>query len=406
MNTLSEKAPRRYELDWLRVLAILGIFFFHTTRLFDTEDWLIKNASTYPAVNVWHDFATSWGMPLILLISGASIYFALEKVSPGKYIKGLVVRLFVPLMVGIFTHVAFQVYLENLSKAKFNGSFLAFYPHYFEGMYGFGGNFAWMGLHLWYLEALFIFSLLLLPLFWWLKTRTSGQRILGSVGDILAKPGAAFLLALPVVFLIYTLDMLDPDTWGNRSLGGWSLFIYPWFLIAGFIIFSHGRLQARIQEMRWLSLVSGMLLSLGYLFEKYQQISTLPTIVFRLEDLLFSLSAWCWLLAAFGFGMKHLTRSTPFLKYANQTALPFYILHQTLIIMLGYFLVSWEVPDWLKFILVIIGTLLISIGLYEFFVRRFNLMRFLFGMKLLSKPYSTQQLETQTTEGTRALSIR
>lgn len=115
MNTLSANIARRYDLDWLRVLAILGIFVFHTTRLFDTEDWLIKNTTTYPSVDVWHDFATSWGMPLILLISGASIFFTLEKISPGKYVKGLVVRLFVPLLVGIFTHVALQIYLEKLS---------------------------------------------------------------------------------------------------------------------------------------------------------------------------------------------------------------------------------------------------------------------------------------------------
>jgi glucan biosynthesis protein C len=403
MNTLSANIARRYDLDWLRVLAILGIFVFHTTRLFDTEDWLIKNTTTYPSVDVWHDFATSWGMPLILLISGASIFFTLEKINPGKYVKGLVVRLFVPLLVGIFTHVALQIYLEKLSKGLFSGSFFSFYPHYFDGMYGFGGNFAWMGLHLWYLEALFIFSLLLLPLFWWLKTRTSGQRILRGLGDILAKPGAAFLLALPVVVLIYSLD---PDTWGNRSLGGWSLFIYPWFLISGFVIISHGRLQDRIQDFRWFSLVSGMVLSSGYLFVKYQQLITLPTNVLRLEDPLLSLSGWCWLLAAFGFGMKHLTRSTPFLQYANQATLPFYILHQTVIVILGYFLVSWAIPDWLKFILVLIGTFLVSISLYEFLVRRFNLMRFLFGMKLLSKPLIYLPMETQLQDDPRTLSTR
>ena len=133
---------RRYDLDWLRVFAILAIFVFHCTRAFDLDDWSLKNGTTYLWVTIWKEYAISWGMPLILLISGASASLALEKMRPGRYIKGLFLRLFVPLMVGIFTHVALQVYLEHRQNGSFSGSFFAFYPHYFDGMYGFGGNFA------------------------------------------------------------------------------------------------------------------------------------------------------------------------------------------------------------------------------------------------------------------------
>ncbi len=77
---------RRYDLDWLRVLAILAIFVFHCTRFFDLNDWSIKNDATYLFVQIWVEFATSWGMPLILLISGSSAFLALEKLRPGKYV--------------------------------------------------------------------------------------------------------------------------------------------------------------------------------------------------------------------------------------------------------------------------------------------------------------------------------
>jgi len=114
---------RRYDLDWLRVLTVLAIFVFHCTRPFDTDGWHIKNPTTYMALDVWKEFAMTWGMPLILIISGASVFFALGKVSPGKYVKGLFARLFVPLLVGIFTHTALQVYLESVQKGTFSGSF-------------------------------------------------------------------------------------------------------------------------------------------------------------------------------------------------------------------------------------------------------------------------------------------
>jgi glucans biosynthesis protein C len=389
MNT--KFVQRRYDLDWLRVLAILAIFIFHCTRPFDTDEWHIKNQANYLFVDYWKLFATSWGMPLILIISGASAFFALGKVSPGKYVKGLLVRLFVPLLVGIFTHVAFQVYLENLSKKRFNGSFFEFYPHYFDGMYAFGGNFAWMGLHLWYLEALFIFSLLCLPLFLFFKQSKIGQRILKGLGDFLAKPGAVFLLALPAIWLIY---VLDPETWGNRDMGGWSVVIYPLFFISGLVIISNRCLQERIQQMRWISLGLALVLTVVYLFLEFNTSPILYSIGEMPADLIVSPVAWCWLLVVFGFGMKHLNFNTHLLKYANEAVLPFYILHQTVIVSLGFLVLQWEIPDLLKFLFILITSFMISIGIYESLVRRHNILRFLFGMKLLQKsPAAQPQLE-------------
>jgi glucan biosynthesis protein C len=382
---------RLHYLDWLRVLTILAIFVFHSTRFFDTDDWTIKNSTTYLFVDMWKDFADSWGMPLIMVISGASVFYALGKTSAGKYVKGILARLFLPLVLGIFTHVAYQVYLERLNKGSFSGSFLDFYPHYFEGMYGFGGNFAWMGLHLWYLELLFILSIIFLPLFLLLKKTSSGQRALQALGDFLARPGGVFLLALPVFLLI---NSLDTATWGNRDLGGWSVFIYPCFFISGFVIISNSKLQERIKKQRWTALVLGVLLSSAYLFvEYYKNIPVTFTFGGQLDDSLRGLSVWAWLLAVFGFGMQHLNSQTPFLKYANQAVLPFYILHQTVIVCIGYFVVRWNIPDLLKFALIIILSFLISIGLYEYLVRRSNLLRCLFGMKSLAQRAAPQGIE-------------
>lgn len=384
----NETSVRRYDLDWLRVIAILAIFVFHCTRLFDTDDWSIKNPTTYLFVTQWKEFAIIWGMPLILFISGASAYFALGKYRPVQYIKGIFMRLFIPLVVGMFTHVALQVYLENLNKGSFSGSFVDFYPHYFEGMYGFGGNFAWMGLHLWYLEMLFLLSLLCLPLFYWLRKSGLGKGVLKSLGNLLYKTGTILVLALPIYLV---LGRLDPETWGNKDLGGWSVLIYPFFFISGFLIISHEKLQERIQRMRWLSLALGIILSAGYLYLEFQtRYPALDLLERKVDNALVSLCVWGWLLAVMGFGMKNLNFNTPFLKYANEAVLPFYILHQTVIVILGYFLVQWALLDWLKFVIVLVVAFLISVGLYEFLVRRFNLLRFLFGMKLIARNAAVQ----------------
>jgi glucan biosynthesis protein C len=370
-------AIRRRDLDWLRVLAILAVFIYHSGRFFNLDDWHVKNATTYSGVEVWEGFLRDWMMPLVFLISGASLFYALRKGGIGRFVKGKVLRLLVPLVVGIFTHAVLAVYLERRTHGEFDGSLLEFLPHYFEGFYPYnGGNFAWMGVHLWYLEILFIFSMIFLPLFLWFKGR-SGQRYLSKLGDFLAMPGTVYLLILPTVLLV---NLLDPDSFlGARDWGGWSPVVYITFFLSGFVIISNERLQKSIQGLRWLSLTLGAALAIVRiaLWEPG-------------SDTLYELSAWFWILTFLGFGMKHLTFNTPFLRYANEAVLPFYILHQTVLLCVGYFVVQWAIPDLLKWAVILVASFAIIMGLYEFLVRRFNILRFLFGMKTLPKTPAPQ----------------
>src|SRR5512139_1879714 len=207
---------RRTDLDWLRVILIGVVFIFHSGRFFDTGGWHVKNAETYFGVQVWTTFLANWLMPAIFLVSGASLFFALGS-SNGKFIKDKVLRLLVPLVVGVFTHVAVQVYLERVSHHQFTGTFFEFLPHYFDGLYSSGGNFAWMGLHLWYLLILFVFSIALLPLFRWLKGR--GARAWNKFGDVLSIPLIVYALAAPIALLLVNLNPRSL-LFGSRDWGG------------------------------------------------------------------------------------------------------------------------------------------------------------------------------------------
>jgi glucan biosynthesis protein C len=157
------------------------------------------------------------------------------------------------------------------------------------------------------------------------------------------------------------------------------------------VVFSHAGLQASIQRLRWLSLTL-TLLSLGlflYLSFHYDLL-TFGTPRYTLVLGLRGLGSWCFILAILGFGRQHLDFSTPFLKYANQAVLPFYILHQTVLLCVGYFVVQWAIPDLLKWVIILPVSFAIIMGLYELLVRRYNLMRFLFGMKPLVKQPTPQ----------------
>jgi len=365
-------SPRRYEMDWLRVFAILAVFVFHSCRFFDQMDWHVKSATTHASVQGWIMFLNAWLMPLMFVISGASLFYAVGKGNVGSFIRDKVLRLFVPLLVGIFTHIALGVYLERITHHQYSGSFFSFYPHYFEGMYGLGGNCAWTGLHLWYLLVLFIFSIVFLPLFYLLKGSARG--FTNKLGNFLSLPGVILILILPVGL---------SAIFAPRIFGAWPTSTYLLYLFYGFIIFSHDRLQEHIRQMRIFYLGLALVVSIIMVWQFGYILPPKGTQSYLYFGLGFIISSWCCILAFIGFALKYLTTNGPFLKHANEAVLPFFIMHQTVLLCLGYLILPWQIPDFVKWLLIALSSFILIIVLYEFAVRRFNLLRILFGMKPL-----------------------
>jgi peptidoglycan/LPS O-acetylase OafA/YrhL len=395
-------STRLHYLDWLRVLAILTVFVYHSTRFFNMGDWHIKNPTWYPWVEVWNGFAVTWLLPLLFVISGASLFFAVGKGEgglrgAGKFFKDKALRLLVPVVVCDLTHASLQVYLERLTHAQFSGTYFQFLPSYFQGVYDgsnpASGNFAVTGMHLWYLVWLFVFTLLLYPLMRWL--RGGGHRVLSWVGKVLALPGVVYALALPALLLSAFADPNGPVM--AQQEAGWALVIYLWLTFAGFLVVSDARLQTSVQRLRWSSLALGAV-SIGAFLYLTSQLGWLSfgtpryALVFGLR----ALASWCCVLAILGFGRKYLDFSTPFVKYANEAVLPFYILHQTVLLCVGFFVVQWAIPDLLKWAIILVASFAIIMVLYEFLVRRFNVMRVLFGMKPLPKAPTAQPSRPET----------
>jgi len=282
----------------------------------------------------------------------------------------------VPLVVGALTHVSLQVYIERVTMGEFSGSFFAFYPHYFDGFYIFGGNFAWMGLHLWYLEMLFLFSLLTLPLFLWTR-KESGERLFAGITGFLRKPGAIFLLAVPLG-VVELLGNLAPDSIGVRAWGGWALFSHLVFFVSGYLLASDPGLRQTIERHRVAALAMGALaMTLGFYLLEYGGYSSRGDFFSFLR----AFNSWCWLIAILGFGSIYLNFNNRVLKYAGEAVLPFYILHQSVIIVIGYFIIGWTAPVALQYLFLTTASFVAIMALYELFVRRINVMRFLFGLK-------------------------
>jgi len=96
----SDTSNRRYELDWLRVLAIMIVFLYHSTRFFNLGDWHVKNDDTYVWIEIWNVFVTRWMMPIFFMISGASLFYSLDKSGGWKrFYTDKFLRLFIPVLV-------------------------------------------------------------------------------------------------------------------------------------------------------------------------------------------------------------------------------------------------------------------------------------------------------------------
>jgi len=376
---------RRYDIDWLRVLATITLFLFHSARLFDYGPWHVKNGELSFGMTIFVAFVSIWIMPLFFVLSGESTCFSLKIRSGTQFAKERSRRLAVPFIFGLFVIAPPQIYLERLSTSEFAGSFFQFYPKYFEGVYGFGGNFPWWGLHLWCLLFLFIFSITALPLFLHIK-RPHDAVSLSRIRAFFNKPSAipllGFLLAsaLTITELLFQPDGLLGSWSGLVYFGGWNLFVYIIFFICGYVLASTQLIEAiRKHTTSLLIIVAAlsvpMLMSI-VLLDVSSLVYPFGYIVFYVFTAFYS---WLWVLAMLGLGSLKLSFNHRWLRAASESVLPFYILHQTVIVIIGFFIVSLDQSIIVKYILVT-GLSAGATVVLMLFIRRVNLLRFLFGM--------------------------
>ena len=372
---------RRYDNDWLTVGAMLVIFLFHCARFFNFEDWHVKNNQLDQGMTLFVAIVAQWIMPLFFMLSGASSYYSLQTRTTGRYIGNRFRRLVIPLIFGTFILlVPVQVWIERVSHGQFNGSLIEFYPHYFEGFYAFGGNFAWMGLHLWYLEMLFVFTLLTCPLFLYCD-KEKMQGFIHRAAAFCTKTGAIFLFGIPL-FLVEALVNLQPEGVGVRAFGGWSPLSYLVFFVTGYLLASDPRYREAMERSRFAALALGLLTtSLMFLFP----VNTAPLgglVSYGLTVFCRAFNSWFLLVAVLGFGSRYFNFNNEKLKYARETVLPFYILHQTVIVVIGFYIADWKTSVMVKYLTLSTLSFGVIIAVYDLVIRRVEVLRVLFGMKV------------------------
>ena len=137
MKTLSAEESRQtskrlHYLDWLRVLAVVGVFYAHSINIFDMLYWHVRSGGQSSGLIVLVVFGTQWGMSLFFFLAGASAWFALKSRTSGHFIGERFKRLIIPFIVGFILLSPPQAYLFAINQGTYHSSFLQFIPYFFE----------------------------------------------------------------------------------------------------------------------------------------------------------------------------------------------------------------------------------------------------------------------------------
>ena len=350
MNT-----KRRYDIDWLRVITIGLLLIYHIAIVF--QPWGIFIAfiqSEESLTMLWVPMAllNVWRIPLLFFVSGMGVCFAIRKRGWKSLIIERSKRILLPFIFGAFCIVPIHYFI--------------FQQYYNQPVtYGFSPG------HLWFLGNIFSYVLLLSPIFFYLKNNQNGMVHRLSV-NLLSNP-----LGLLVIMLSFVLEaiLIDPLAYEMYAMTthGFVLGLLAFFF--GFCgVFSGVGFWQMLLKWKW------FFLSLAFILFMVR----LTQFQLKSPNYLIAIESNLWIFAVFAFGYQYLNRPSSLLSYLSEGAYPVYIVHMTFLYLGSYLILPLMMPVWLKFILIVVFTAVGCMLTYDLIIRRINLIRPLFGLKVRS----------------------
>jgi len=351
MKSITEN--RRYDIDWIRVIAIGLLLVYHIGIGFQPWGVFIQFIqSNEPLQSLWVPMSmlNIWRIPLLFFVSGMGVCFAIRKRNLKHLLLERTQRILVPFVFGIFFIVPIHIFIWQ----KYYSQDLVYTPH---------------PAHLWFLGNIFIYVVLLSPLFFYLKRNEHG-RIQKWLNNLFRNPLG--LLLIPATFTMEA-TLVKPEIYEiyALTLHGFLLGLLA-FLFGFLVVYSGNTFWKTVLKWRW------GLLSIAL---------TLFLVRFLAFDLaapyyLLVMESCGWIFAVFGFGYKYLNRPSKTLHYLSQAAYPVYIIHMIFLYLASYVIMPLNIPNYAQFILVALLTGIGCFVFYEMIIRRIWFIRPLFGLKV------------------------
>ncbi|MEO9475663.1 MAG: acyltransferase family protein [Cyclobacteriaceae bacterium] len=344
-------SERRYDIDWLRVIAIGLLLIYHVAIGF--QPWgvfigFIQSSSPLESIWVPMSMLNVWRIPLLFFVSGMGVYFAIQN----RNWKGLLLerskRILVPFLFGVVAIVPLHILLWQY----FYQQDLTYAPH--PG-------------HLWFLANICVYVVIFTPLFFCLKKIQ--DRVMPVLQMIFKTPLGLLLLMVPFVIEVELVSPENFELYAQTMHGFWIGMIA---FITGFCcVYSGESFWKLTTTWRWpLLMLAAILYGSRIVFFELKS-----------PDYLMAVESCVWVFTVFGFARKHLNRNSKTLQYLSQAAYPVYIVHMIFIYLGSVLLFESALPVSIQLIALTLFTFAGSIGIYELLIRRIHLLRPLFGLK-------------------------
>jgi len=365
---------RLHYIDWLRVLAVLLLFPFHVSRVFNAGDpFYVKSDHLSEPLSYLLGFISVWHMPLLFVLAGASTYFAFAHRTNGQYAAERVKRLLVPFLFGFFVLIPPQTWYG----ARFNSGYVRSFADYIVSgdflvwnIRGGGDYYGGFGLgHLWFILWLFVISLAALPLLSRARDGRGAERM-ARFSALLARPQGWLLGA----FILFVGDAL-PDPVGKNPFYFFALFVLGYAAMAS-PEFMDGALK-----YRFVTLAVGLALSAWWVLTwRYRESLPDPSVVRVFVTMGGMLATWLTVVGMLGCGRAWLDRRSSALAYLGEASYPLYILHQTVIVVIAFYIIEAVESGPLQWVALLAASVATTFALYEV-VRRITPLRTVLGLK-------------------------
>ena len=331
---MSAASPRRYDLDALRVGAFLLLILYHLGMFYVPWGWHVKSDHILPALELWMAALNPWRLSLLFVISGAATRFMAERQTSAGLAAQRSSRLLIPLLFGMVLIVAPQSWAEVVEKNGYAGSFLDFWPRYLSFDSSFGIILPTYN-HLWFVAYLWVYTVLAIVVRpWWpVIDRAATWALRG--------PG---LLILPA--LLFGLYRATAErAWGETHIvfaDGYGHLQYGTAFLLGLTLARIDESWAYLQRIRaGLAAAAVLLLGLKIALWDTSAFGPASETVFA-----FVREAYAWLAicALFGYARRYIRSGSPLLTMLTEAVFPFYVIHQTTIVLAGHLLKPIGLP--------------------------------------------------------------
>lgn len=345
-------------VDRIRNLGILFLFPFHTARVFDASGPFYVQGGPDP-------FSTGlvrlafWFMPLLFVLAGTASRFALGRRTPQEYVRERRRRLLYPFLFGVVLIVPPQAYYAAAFHHGDPGSYPAFLWSYFTDFSDWSEYGGGIGLgQLWFIILLYGVATLSMPLLGLVERRDPPSGPLNHPVGMVALPG----LALAALALL-------PDVLGKN------LFVYAAFFLLGYLLVRDEATLAAVERRRLTLLFLSAAGSAAVLVEA----ATIGAGQSPLSASWRAALSWVAVLALLGYGRRYLNRRTALSAYFSPAAFPVYVLHQTFLVAVAYYVLPHFGHGPVPFLVIVVGSLALSLAGYEL-LRRARWSRFVLGI--------------------------